>query len=64
MIYRWRLHKHVIKKCASILKTFCLTMFPITKEIYNSFNGFDVQSVFLDISKAFDKAYMRVKFSH
>ena len=37
----------------------------ITHEIYQSFDeGFDVRSVFLNISKAFDKAYTMVLFSN
>ena len=33
-------------------------LLPITREIYQSFDeGFDVRSVFLDISKAFDKVW-------
>ena len=36
----------------------------ITHEIYSSFdNGFDVRSVFLDISKAFNKVWILLYFN-
>ena len=45
---------------------FCVNqLLSITHEIYKSFgDGFDVRSVFLDISKAFVKHGMKVLFSN